>query len=103
VNEPEKHENFGALSPNLFLDFSQHVRFLWLFFNKSSKKTENASERDNKIFPKTKKYVVSLVLNLVFKIVFGIFYHLWFVSNLYNMKCLETSKSDLKVNSDPML
>jgi hypothetical protein len=31
------------------------------------------------------------------------FYHLWFVSNLYNKKCLETSKTDLMVNSDPIL
>jgi NADH:ubiquinone oxidoreductase subunit 5 (subunit L)/multisubunit Na+/H+ antiporter MnhA subunit len=68
--------NFGALSPNLVFKFFSARQVSEIFLNKSSKKTENAlmaSERDNKVFPKTKVYVISLVLSLVFKTVFGIF------------------------------
>jgi hypothetical protein len=48
----------------------------------------------SKMFMKTKVYVVSLILSLVFKTVFGIF-----LAPL----CLETSKCVLKEYSDPML
>jgi hypothetical protein len=69
--------NFGALGLNLFSDFSQNVRFL-RYFSINILKTLKmvywvSSERDNKVFPKTKGYVVSLVLSLDFKTVFGIF------------------------------
>jgi hypothetical protein len=66
--------NFGALIPNLFLEFCQHVRFL----SESSKNTENAPiewlrKETTRYFSKIKVYVVSLVLSLVYKTVFGIF------------------------------
>jgi hypothetical protein len=64
-----------------------------IFLNKSSKHIENAliewlRKETTRYFWKLKyTYLVSLES----------FYHLWFVSNLCNKKCLETSKLDLKV------
>jgi hypothetical protein len=79
-----------VLSPKLLLDFSQHVRFLRYFSIHLPKHWKCsywvALESDNKIFPKTKIYVVFLILGLVFKTFLESFYHLWFVSNLYSIR-----------------
>jgi hypothetical protein len=50
-------------------------------------------------------YVVSLVLSLVFKTNFITFLAplLWFVSNLENKKCMETSQSVFEEYADPKL
>jgi hypothetical protein len=69
--------NFGALSPNLFLDFPAR-QFREIILKKSSKNTQNALiewlwQESTRYFTKIEVCVVSLVLSLVFKTVFKIF------------------------------
>jgi hypothetical protein len=50
-------------------------------------------QKDTKqYFLKSKRFVVYLVKSEVSKTGFEILQHIWFVSNLENKKCLETSK-----------
>jgi hypothetical protein len=61
-------------------------------FNEFSRNTENALswERDHKVIYEIKVYVVSLVLSIVFKIVFGMF--------LSPLVCLKSGKKVMSGN-----
>jgi hypothetical protein len=67
--------NFGALIPNLFLEFFQARQVPEIIYNESSKNTENAliewlRKETTRYFLKTKVCVVCLVLSLVSKLFF---------------------------------
>jgi hypothetical protein len=68
--------NFGALSPNPFLDFPQTRQVSEITLNESSKNTQTAliewfRNETTRYFTKTKVYVVYLGWSLVIKTIFG--------------------------------